>query len=115
MSHTLSKKSYLKVWLALMVLLALTWIVARFNLGGANTILALSIAFLKMVLVMLFFMQVRMHSRLVWLFSAAGFLWLLFMLSLTMMDYLTRKTVTPYEKSIHSQIAVTPPHTQAHQ
>ena len=36
-----------------------------------NTALALLIAGIKMLLVMLIFMQVRWHSRSVWIFAAA--------------------------------------------
>ncbi len=49
-----STKTYFLVWAGLMTLLFLTWGVAQFNLGIANTIAALIIAIVKMLLVMLF-------------------------------------------------------------
>ena len=54
---------------------------------------ALTIAVVKMLLVILFFMHVRYSSRLTWIFVAAGFIWLLIMLDLTLSDYLTRGLV----------------------
>ena len=84
------KKNYVWVWFFLLALLALTWGMARLDLGPFNPAVALAIAFVKMVLVILFFMHVRHSSRLTWLFVAAGFIWLLIMMDLTMSDYLTR-------------------------
>jgi cytochrome c oxidase subunit IV len=95
-STTTSRSTYFAVWLALLLLLALTWGTAIFDLGIANTIIALIIATTKMLLVVLFFMQIRYHSRLTKLFAGAGLVWLLIMITLTLTDYLTRKTVTPY-------------------
>jgi cytochrome c oxidase subunit 4 len=87
---TASTKLYLAVWGALMVLLFLTWGVAEMSLGPFNTIAAMTIAVVKMLLVILYFMHVRYRSRLTWLFVAAGFFWLLILFTLTLSDYLTR-------------------------
>ena len=57
---------------------------------GANTLVALLIAFTKMACVMLFFMHVRWSPRLIWLAAVASFFWLAIMFSYTMQDYLTR-------------------------
>ncbi len=89
----LPKKLYYRIWLALLVLLALTWGLARVDLGPFNIVVALSIALLKMSLVVLFFMHVRYHPQLTWVFVAAGFIWLLIMLDLTLSDYLSRGSV----------------------
>ena len=83
-------RSYVTVWLALLLLLALTWGVAELNLGRFNAVAAMSIAVVKMLLVLLFFMHLRSSAKLTWVFAAAGFLWLMFMISLTLGDYLTR-------------------------
>ena len=97
---TVSKKSYILIWVVLMVLLLLTWGVAQLNLGIANTIMAMIIAVIKMALVILFFMHVRYQHRLTWVFAGAGFVWLLIMITLTMNDYLTRGLVRPSNKII---------------
>ena len=99
-STTISTKSYFLIWASLMVLLFLTWGVAQFDLGIANTIVALLIAVVKMLLVILFFMHVRYNTRITWLFAAAGFVWFLIMVSLTMTDYLTRGRVRPYNRTL---------------
>ncbi len=52
----------------------------------------MSIAVVKMLLVVLIFMRVRYSVRLVWIFAAAGLFWLFIMVSLTMSDYFTRAT-----------------------
>ena len=71
-------------------MLLLTWGAAQINLGRFNAAVALTIALLKMLLVLLYFMHVRYSSRMTWLFAAAGFIWFLIMIDLTLSDYLTR-------------------------
>ena len=83
-------KTYVFIWAALMLLLLITFSVAQFDLGPFNVVAALTIAVTKMLLVILFFMHVRYSTRLTWIFVAAGFIWLLIMIDLTMSDYLTR-------------------------
>jgi len=83
--------TYLVVFALLMILLVLT-VVAAFwvNLGGANILVALTIAIVKAVLVVLYFMHVKYASRLTKIFVASAFLWLAIMFALTFGDYLTR-------------------------
>ncbi|HEX4797596.1 MAG TPA: cytochrome C oxidase subunit IV family protein [Humisphaera sp.] len=81
---------YLAIFVALMALLVATVAAASFDLGRANTPVALIIAVIKALLVILFFMHVRHSSRLTWVFVAAGFLWLSLLLCLTMTDYASR-------------------------
>jgi cytochrome c oxidase subunit 4 len=85
-----SRKIYVRVWLALLVLLALTWGLAQVNLGVFNNLAALGISTLKMLLVVLFFMHVRHEPKLTWIFVTAGLVWFLIMVDLTLSDYLTR-------------------------
>ena len=89
-SPPLSPRNYVVIWVALLVLLFVTWGVAQLNLGTFNTVVALTIAVTKMLLVTLFFMHVRYSRRLTWIFVSAGFVWLLIMIDLTLSDYLTR-------------------------
>ena len=60
------------------------------DLGPVNTIVAMTIAVLKGLFVILYFMHVRYGSRLVWIFAGAGFLWLVILLSLLMGDIVSR-------------------------
>lgn len=90
--HIVSKSVYFLIFGALMVLTILTVAAANFDLGNeaVNTSIALTIAVVKAVLVILYFMHVRYSSRLTWVVIASGFLWLFIMIALTMSDYLTR-------------------------
>jgi len=89
--HPISSTAlYFKIWGALMVLLLLTWLVATADLGQFNIVAAMTIAVVKLLLVILYFMHVRHSSRLTWLFVGAGFFWLFIMFTLTMGDYLSR-------------------------
>lgn len=88
---------YFTVFGILVVGTILTYIVALQDLDGvlfpgANTLLALGIAFTKMTFVILFFMHVRWQSKLIWLSAVAGFFWMAIMFAYTMQDYLTRST-----------------------
>ncbi|HZR20505.1 MAG TPA: cytochrome C oxidase subunit IV family protein [Verrucomicrobiae bacterium] len=89
-STIIPKKIFIRVWAALLVLLLLTWSLAQLNLGKFNAVAALTIAVAKMLLVILYFMHVRYSSRLTWIFVAAGFIWLVILVDLTLSDYLTR-------------------------
>src|SRR5690348_2887820 len=87
---TVSKKTYLFVWLALLAFLALTYGLAEVNLGPFNNVAALAISISKMALVVLVFMHGRWEKPLTWIFIAAGVIWFLIMVDLTLSDYLTR-------------------------
>ncbi|MBK9216732.1 MAG: cytochrome C oxidase subunit IV family protein [Chloracidobacterium sp.] len=87
---------YLGVFAVLVVGTVLTYVVATVDLDfifpGANTLVALLIAFTKMTCVMLFFMHVRWSPRLIWMAAVASFFWLAIMFAFTMGDYFTRAT-----------------------
>lgn len=79
-----------RCWAALMVLLALTTALAFVPLGAAQLGVSLAIACTKTLLVLLLFMELKASSGLVRVFAAAGFFWLLIMISLTSADYIHR-------------------------
>jgi len=90
--HVVSIKLYATIFGALLLLTMATAGAAFVDLGGAlNSIVALTIALVKTLLVLLFFMHVRYSSRLTWVFAGAGLFWLLIMMSLTLSDVLTRE------------------------
>src|SRR5437867_13143501 len=70
---------YLGVFAVLVVGTIATYYVALKDLDfifpGANTLVALGIAFTKMACVMLFFMHVRWSPRMIWLAAVASFFW----------------------------------------
>jgi cytochrome c oxidase subunit IV len=88
--HVAPTSLYISVFLALMVGTGLTVLVAFYDLGFMNNVVMLTIACVKALLVVLFFMHVRWSTHLTWLVVAAGFFWLLIMFGITMSDYLTR-------------------------
>ena len=94
-----SKKTYILIWLALLVLLALTWGLAEINLGPFNNVVALTISISKMLLVVLFFMHGKYKKPLTWIFITAGVIWFLIMVDLTLSDFLTRGDVRPTDQS----------------
>jgi len=57
---------------------------------GPGSAIAISIALVKAALVVLYFMHVRVSTRLTKLFAVMGLLWLAILFSLTLNDYLTR-------------------------
>lgn len=85
---------YIGIFAILVVGTILTYVTAQMDLDGvfpgANTLLALGIAFTKMTFVMLFFMHVYWSKRLIWLSAVGSFFWLAIMFAYTMQDYLTR-------------------------
>ena len=85
-------------WAALLLLLALTTSAAFLPLGRFNAFVALAIAACKALLVLIVFMELKRSSGLVRAFAAAGFFWLLILLTLTSADYLTRRdTSAPWQ------------------
>ena len=88
--HVAPKSLYYLVFLALLVGTAVTVAVAFVDLGAMNNVVMLTIACVKALLVILFFMHVRWSTRLTWLVVASGFFWLLILFSVTMTDFLTR-------------------------
>jgi len=88
--HIVEKRTYYSVFAALMILLAATIGIAYIHLGRFNILAALTIATMKAVLIILYFMEVKYSSRLLWVFVAAGFFWLGILFALTFADYATR-------------------------
>ena len=88
--HIASTRSYVLVFLALIVGTGLTYAAALVDFGFFNNVVMLTIALVKASLVILIFMGVRWSSRLTWVVAASGFFWLLILFGLTMQDYMTR-------------------------
>ncbi|SRR6266496_2152982 len=89
--HITSTRLYVLIWITLMVLTGVTAGVAFIDLGPFNTIVALTIASFKAVLVVLFFMHVKYTSeKLTKTVVIAAIFWLLLLLVLSLADYSTR-------------------------
>ena len=88
--HIVPTRVYYLIFAALMVGTYLTVQAAFIDLGAFNTVVALAIACVKATLVILFFMHVKYSTKLTWLFVAAGFVWFLIMVCITMTDFVSR-------------------------
>lgn len=96
-AHVVPVRVYVTVFLCLMALTTATTGVAYIDLGPFNTLVALTIAVIKMLLVVAFFMHVRQATALTRLVIAAGFLWLLMLMAFTLTDVGTRRIPPPPE------------------
>ena len=88
--HIVSLKTYITIFVLLLIGTGLTVAVASVNLGALNTPVALTIAVVKATLVILFFMHVKYSSRLTQVIVAASLFWFAIMVTLTLSDYFYR-------------------------
>ena len=88
--HVPSLRMCITVFLSLLTLTGLTVLAANYDMGAANTPVALLIAVTKGSLVVLFFMGVRHNTPLTKTVAISGFVWLFILFGITMGDYLTR-------------------------
>jgi cytochrome c oxidase subunit 4 len=89
--HVVSVGTYLLIGTTLLVLTIATTLIAFVNLGPFNAAVALTIATIKALLVILFFMHVKYASeKMTGAVVVAGFFFLAILLALSMSDYLTR-------------------------
>ena len=89
-SSIVQPKVYVRTFGSLLLLLVLTVGANLVNLGPFNVAVALAISVAKAALILLFFMEVRYSTPIVWLFATAGFVWLLLLLIFSLSDYQTR-------------------------
>lgn len=83
-------RTYIVVWLALLVLTGITVSVSYVDLGMGNVSVAFLIASAKAALVALFFMHLRYENRLVWAFAIFPLLFLALIIFGTLADTLFR-------------------------
>lgn len=89
-THGRARTTYTLVFVALMILLALSVIAAQFDLGDFNLVTALGISVAKAALIVTFFMHVGETLPITRLAALGGLLWLSIMVTLTLADYWTR-------------------------
>jgi len=92
----ISRKTYLWVAVALIVLLALTAWLSKVDLGVWNVWAAMLIAVAKAMLVVTFFMEMKVSPRLMWLAAAMGVFWLGLLVGGILIDVGTRLSVLPH-------------------
>ncbi|HEY1718322.1 MAG TPA: hypothetical protein VGH42_08540 [Verrucomicrobiae bacterium] len=84
-----SKKLFALTWI-LLVVMHFTILGIAYYLKFFDTPLIAALVFIQMMLIILFFMEVRYTAKLIWMFVAAGFFWLCIQFVLVASDYLTR-------------------------
>jgi cytochrome c oxidase subunit IV len=82
--------TYFLVFIALMVGTAITVAVTYVHLGWLNLPLALAIATTKALLVIMFFMHLKDHPKLIKVTFAAAFFFFMILVAHTLSDYLSR-------------------------
>jgi cytochrome c oxidase subunit 4 len=85
-----SVKTFVAIWITLLVLTGVTVGVAQLNLGALSVAVALIIAVIKASLVALFFMEIRYSHKMTQVVLVGGVVWLLILLLLSMTDYASR-------------------------
>jgi cytochrome c oxidase subunit IV len=111
----ISLRTYILTFVALMVLMVMTVGAHFINLGPAlNAGIAVTIAIAKTALIVMYFMHLSVSSRLVQLFAAAAFLWLLILFGITMGDYLARGWPPAPVESLFSATPAPPGHNLWH-
>jgi cytochrome c oxidase subunit 4 len=81
---------YYVVFAALILLTLLTVGISFLELGVWHTVAGLTIAVIKSLLVVMFFMHLLYSAKANWLAIGAGLFWLGILLVLTLSDYLSR-------------------------
>ncbi|WP_165250327.1 cytochrome C oxidase subunit IV family protein [Paludisphaera soli] len=90
--HVIAVKTYLMIYLALMLLLALTVGAYFLDMGShqINLAVAMTIAVVKAVLIVLFFMHVYYSAPLTWITAVGSLLWVGLLLAFLLADYFSR-------------------------
>ena len=88
--HIVPVRTLVIVFAALLGLVVVTIAIAFFDFGILNKGIALLIATTKAALIMLFFMNLRHSSKLIWVFAGLGFFGLAIMIIIAMGDYVAR-------------------------
>jgi cytochrome c oxidase subunit 4 len=88
--HVSPIRVYVLIWSLLMIVTAITVVVAYQNLGPLNNIVALGIAATKATLVILYFMHAKYSTRLTKMVIIAAFIWLVILIAFTLFDFGSR-------------------------
>jgi cytochrome c oxidase subunit 4 len=86
--------NYFLTWLALMILLALTFGSSYIPMGPWNTVANTGISCVKALLIAIFFMHLRNAGALLRIVAVIGLLWLALLFGLSWTDFATR-TISP--------------------
>lgn len=88
--HVVPVRTYVGVFLMLMLLTAVTVAAAFVDLGPLNNVVMLGIALFKASLVALIFMHVKYSTRMIPVVAVGSLFFLVILFAITMSDYLSR-------------------------
>ena len=106
--HVSPISMYVGIFMALMVLTAVTVAAAFVNLGQFNFLVAMIIAGFKASLVIWYFMHVKYQSKLTKLTLATGLFFLTILLSMMLIDY-SSKQLIPMPPPVDADSVIAPP------
>ena len=95
--HILPVKTYVLTLLALLTLTAITVLVARFDFGTLNIVIAMGVAIVKASIVLLIFMGMRWEKGISWVLLLSGLSALILFFLLTFADVAYRDLRDPME------------------
>ena len=96
MTHALpSPLRYVAVWIALLLLTALSWLLSRAHMGSTDIAIALVIATVKTLLVVIFFMHLAEERFSVVMIPCVALFFIGLLMGLTAVDVATRHTFPP--------------------
>ncbi len=95
--HILPVKTYVLTLLTLLVLTAITVLVARFDFGALNIVVAMGVAMIKASIVLLIFMGMRWEKGISWVLLLSGLSALILFFLLTFSDIAYRDMRDPLE------------------
>jgi len=110
--HVIPKSTYFAIFAALLVLTGLTTGIAYIDLGPWNTVVALVIACFKATLVLLFFMHLRWSTSLNRVVLLSALLWLIILIGITSIDFLSRSWTPMPEKWDSSSLQAPAPNVR---
>jgi cytochrome c oxidase subunit IV len=93
--HVVPFKTYFNVFATLLVMTVVTVVVAQFNFGAMNTVIAMAIATFKATLVLAFFMHLKYDNLLNRAIFGTGVFFLLVLFAFCLTDIFTRFARTP--------------------
>jgi len=88
--HTTPYKTYVFVWIVLMILTILTVEISRYHFGDLNIVIAMAIASVKAGVVALWFMHLKHEDSITWVFALYPLFLLGLLIGLTSVDVFNR-------------------------
>lgn len=91
--HITSNKTYIIVWIILMILTAITVYVSYIHFGVFNIVVAMGVASIKASIVALYFMHLKFEDSITWVFALFPLSLLALLIGMTILDTFTRVVV----------------------